>query len=264
LDPLTVSACVAALVGVGGGWHWHQRAGQAEAEATKLRDELRVASHAASHDPLTGLPNRRAFYQIGSALVTGAQQRHLFVVVFDLDNFKQINDTFGHAVGDEVLVAAARRFQRCAGHGLVARLGGDEFAGLFTSSAQDCGWLTPAAKQLAEELAAPIPVASCYTSVTASVGLAPVDGCAHLAEAIHRADLAMFHSKRNRASTTRLTSLATKALDSCHPPQLATPTNGTDLTTWTVRDPDARRVVPLQGASSTLRDETDNGPSALT
>jgi diguanylate cyclase len=76
------------------------RARRAEAEVARLQDELRVARHAAAHDPLTGLPNRRAFYRSAPDLVADDQRRPLVTVLVDLDDFKQVNDTLGHAVGD--------------------------------------------------------------------------------------------------------------------------------------------------------------------
>lgn len=271
MDPLTLSACIAAVAGVGGGWRWRRRAGQAEAEAVKLRGELQAARHAASHDPLTGLPNRRAFYQIGAAMFTDPAQHPLFVVVLDLDDFKQINDSFGHAVGDEVLVAVARRFESCAGPSLVARLGGDEFAGLFTSPTPDCGWLAPAADRLAEALATPMRVADRCMIVTASVGLAPATGCAHLSEAVRQADAAMYDAKHRRIRTTCTAPLAPAAIedyyqshrngrgpahDRAAPAHDRTLSHSTDPAKWTVRHLAARRRPPLQ--------LTDLAPSAET
>lgn len=171
------------------------RARRAEAEVARLRDELQAERHAACHDPLTGLPNRRAFYRFGSALVADAARRPLVAVLVDLDDFKRVNDTLGHAVGDQVLVAMARRFADIAGDGLVARLGGDEFVGLFDWPAADTRWLGHAARLLADALAAPIGVAGRGVAVTASVGLASAPGAADLEDLLGRADAAMYRAK---------------------------------------------------------------------
>jgi diguanylate cyclase (GGDEF)-like protein len=195
VDPVTTAVSVAALAALAAGWRCRCRAIRAEAEAGRLRGQLRAERHAASHDPLTGLPNRRAFYQLGAALVADPTRRPLVGFVLDLDDFKQVNDTLGHAAGDQVLIVLARRLTRCAGDHLVARLGGDEFAGLLTGASLDHGWAYQVADNLARELAAPIQVAGHLVSVTASIGLAPVDVPAHLAEVLSRADAAMYRAK---------------------------------------------------------------------
>lgn len=89
--------------------------------------------HVALHDPLTGLPNRRLLDLQGSALIDDQQDAtRLAILYVDLDGFKEVNDTFGHRVGDEVLVSFAQRLRTCVRPGdVVARLGGDEFAVLL-------------------------------------------------------------------------------------------------------------------------------------
>jgi diguanylate cyclase (GGDEF)-like protein len=116
-------------------------------------------------------------------------------VVLDLDDFKQVNDRYGHAAGDQVLVSTAQRLAAFAGNNLVARLGGDEFAGLLVSPAHDRRWIEHATRRLCEALAAPIPLGGRSIRVTASVGLAPVHGPAQLTDALCRADAAMYEAK---------------------------------------------------------------------
>lgn len=198
MDPFTLAAGAAAFAGLGAAWGLRGRVRQAEAEVARLREELRAERHAASHDPLTGLPNRRAFYQIGAALIADPGRPPLVAVVLDLDDFKQVNDRFGHAAGDQVLITVAWRFAAYAGDNLIARLGGDEFAGLLAGAAND-GWLRQSARRLAEMLAAPIRVAERDLRITASIGLVPVNGGAHLTEALSLADAAMYRAKASRA-----------------------------------------------------------------
>jgi diguanylate cyclase (GGDEF)-like protein len=195
MDPLAFLAGAVAAAGVCAALPLHLRARRAEREGARLRAELAVERHAASHDPLTGLPNRRAFYERGAELVSDRTQHPLVAVVLDVNDFKQINDVFGHSAGDEVLVTIARRLSAYAGSGLVARLGGDEFAGLLA-----CGRGDPEdqADRLAEALAAPMRLGSQIVAVSASVGLVPVEPDGHLADAVHRADAAMYRSKGNR------------------------------------------------------------------
>jgi diguanylate cyclase (GGDEF)-like protein len=195
MDPLTVAAGVAAVSGIGSAWRMRRRAVRAEAQAASLSSELEAERHAASHDPLTGLLNRRAFYQLGAALVADPTRHPLIAVALDLDDFKQVNDRFGHAAGDQVLITAAQRFATYAGDDLVARLGGDEFAGLLTSPTLDGRAVRHAIGRLADALAAPMRVAGHSLTVTASIGLVPVDGCTHLAEVLRHADAAMYRAK---------------------------------------------------------------------
>lgn len=91
-------------------------------------------THAAFHDPLTGLPNRlQLTQQLQSALTEASDEKQLAVVLLDLDGFKPVNDTHGHGAGDRVLVeVAARLTSAVRGDDLVARLGGDEFVVLLT------------------------------------------------------------------------------------------------------------------------------------
>lgn len=160
----------------------------------RLEDELRRLAH---HDPLTGLPNRRAFEL---ALV-----RHLALarryggdgalLLLDLDRFKRVNDEHGHLVGDRVLVAAAAALRgRVRETDTVARLGGDEFAVLLAKASPDDarGVARSLVAAIAEETAG-----DAGRRVTASVGLAVVEDGAELTpEAlIARADRAMYEAK---------------------------------------------------------------------
>ncbi|GAA3739670.1 hypothetical protein GCM10022225_23490 [Plantactinospora mayteni] len=199
MDPFTLAAGAAAVAGLGAAWRMHGRVRMAQAEVVRLREELQSERHAATHDPLTGLLNRRAFYQIGAALVADPGRPPLVAVVLDLDDFKQINDRFGHAAGDQVLIAVAWRFAAYAGNNLVARLGGDEFAGLLAGARADGRWLHQSARRLAELVSAPIQVAERDLRITASIGLAPVHGRAQLAEVLDLADAAMYRVKTRRA-----------------------------------------------------------------
>ena len=89
----------------------------------------RSCTHQAYHDPLTGLANRALFGQQVHTALESSAERGIAVLFIDLDDFKTVNDTLGHAVGDQLLRAAGRRLTRCIRAGdLVARLGGDEFA----------------------------------------------------------------------------------------------------------------------------------------
>ncbi|MFF5173400.1 GGDEF domain-containing protein [Micromonospora sp. NPDC000089] len=194
-DPMTVASGISAAGALVSVWQLRRRAVRAEAEIAHLQAELAAERHAASHDPLTGLPNRRAFYRLAAALLTEPGAQPLIAVVLDLNDFKQVNDQYGHAAGDQVLISVAQRLAAFAGDNLVARLGGDEFAGLLTSPSVDRRWIDHATRRLREALAAPIPLGGRTVRVTASVGLAPVTGPTQLADALCRADAAMYRAK---------------------------------------------------------------------
>ncbi|MDX6254192.1 MAG: diguanylate cyclase [Frankiales bacterium] len=155
--------------------------------------------HRAFHDPLTGLANRALFTdRVGHALDLHRRTlRPLAVVFCDLDDFKAVNDTLGHDIGDALLVALADRFRASARAGdTVARLGGDEFGILI----EDEGEALALAQRILTDLAAPIMLADRQLRVRASIGVAtiagtdpPVDG----QELLKRADVAMYAAKRS-------------------------------------------------------------------
>jgi diguanylate cyclase (GGDEF)-like protein len=201
-DPMTVASGISAAGALVSAWQLRRRALRAEAELELLQAELEAERHAASHDPLTGLPNRRAFFRLAAALLTDAAGKPLIAIVLDLDGFKEVNDRYGHAAGDQVLVAVAQRLTAFAGDNLVARLGGDEFAGLLASPTVDRRWIEHATRRLYEAVAAPIPLGTRTVQVTASVGLAPVYCPTQLTDALCRADAAMYQAKSVGAART--------------------------------------------------------------
>ncbi|MBO9712422.1 GGDEF domain-containing protein [Sphingomonas sp.] len=99
-------------------------------EASELRKKLEEARDNARRDPLTDLPNRRAFEEAYAAQAASGEK--ICVAMCDVDHFKSVNDRFGHAVGDRVLKAIADALTHSCGHHLVARYGGEEFAVLFS------------------------------------------------------------------------------------------------------------------------------------
>jgi len=183
-----------------------KRAKKAEHELHRLRGELCAEQHAARHDHLTGLPNRRWFYGAGSMLVGTTDRPPLVAILVDLDDFKRINDTFGHRAGDEVLVTVARRLAAVAGVGLVARLGGDEFVALLDLP-PGCGdrsagrqeRLTETAGRITDVLSAPVRVPGGWNvAVRASIGVVTVAPGSDLDEVLERVDAAMYQAKTAR------------------------------------------------------------------
>lgn len=151
------------------------------------RDE-ELLTVAAEHDPLTGLVNRSRF---AAALEQSAASTA--VLFIDLDEFKQINDSFGHVVGDAVLVEVARRISGvCRPGDVVTRLGGDEFAVLLADV--DTAGATHVSQRVLDAIAEPLPSGLGPTEVYASGGLATAESDATLS--VERADLAMLRGKR--------------------------------------------------------------------
>jgi diguanylate cyclase (GGDEF)-like protein len=158
--------------------------------------------HAAEHDDLTGLPNRAHFKNRIESLL-GSDATVFSVALIDLDGFKKVNDTFGHAMGDAVLIETTRRLLKVIGpEDLLARLGGDEFVLLLShkSAAEACAAL----KDVLLAVARPYEAAPHDAYIGASIGVAeyPLHG-AEYTDLLKSADAAMYHSKsagKNRIS----------------------------------------------------------------
>ncbi|MCD2323422.1 GGDEF domain-containing protein [Sphingomonas sp. IC-56] len=173
-------------------------------EASELREKLEEARDNARRDPLTELPNRRAFEEAYAA--QAAAGARLCIAVCDVDHFKSVNDRFGHAVGDRVLKAIGDALsQSCPNH-LVARYGGEEFAILFTGitieaarALMETALVTVAAKRYRlRESDAPL------GAITFSAGLTHAENHEVLGTAFHRADRLLYAAKsagRNRLFT---------------------------------------------------------------
>ncbi|MDQ1482479.1 MAG: diguanylate cyclase [Actinomycetota bacterium] len=156
----------------------------------------------ATHDSLTGLPNRRALYTDGQARLTKTPQRSRALLLLDLDKFKEVNDSLGHYAGDQLLVEVGARLRRqMRGGDLLARLGGDEFAVLLEGAGYEQA--TAVAEKLRATLAEPFtPLAgspvegsvTLHTSASIGIALFPEDG-PDLSALLHRADIAMYLAK---------------------------------------------------------------------
>lgn len=158
--------------------------------------------HQAHHDALTGLPNRARFQglverALAAAGAAGPDNGPEITVLFiDLDRFKDVNDTFGHGYGDQVIVEAARRIDSCIrAEDLAARLGGDEFAILVEGAAPE-EIRTLAARVLASLTERPMLLSGVMVTVGASVGIAAAAAGDDAETVLRNADLAMYQAKR--------------------------------------------------------------------
>jgi diguanylate cyclase (GGDEF)-like protein len=167
----------------------------------ELREANAALARAATHDGLTGLPNRALFLdRLAQAIARSMRSEELVAVLFlDLDNFKGVNDTRGHEIGDRLLQTVAERLQRSLRVGeTVARFGGDEFTVLLSSvSTETAAW--QAAERLRTALQQPVELAGELLTPSASIGVACTRGGDVNPELLlHQADLAMYAAKAQR------------------------------------------------------------------
>ena len=166
-----------------------------EEDRKRLQDEL---AHQAFHDSLTGLANRALFKdRVDHALKRLQRRRRPLAVFFlDLDRFKAINDSFGHASGDALLIAVSKRLSDCVrAEDTVARLGGDEFAVLVENLAGDAE-VRIVAERVKEAFRDPIVIEGRELAVAASIGIALSEAGTETADDLLRnADLAMYRAK---------------------------------------------------------------------
>ncbi len=170
-----------------------------EAERQRAEEQL---WHNAFHDELTGLPNRALFVERLEAAVRQAKQHDasgpaLFAVLFlDLDRFKVVNDSLGHTIGDELLIAIARRLEHCLRAGdTIARLGGDEFA-ILLNEIEDASYPTAIADRIKQELALPFNLSGHQVFSSASIGIIlSSEAYDWLDDLLRRADIAMYQAK---------------------------------------------------------------------
>ena len=173
---------------------------QAEVAHQQLQErQIRLAAQVVEC-PVTGLPNRRALHTHITRALRRLRNTHGAVTLLfcDLNGFKEINDLYGHQVGDELLIEIARRLRRALGPGdVLARLGGDEFVVLTTTEPE--GEVFALAERLQQQLGEPWKVQGSVVHPSMSVGIASSsDPLLSVEELVRRADLAMYEAKTRR------------------------------------------------------------------
>ena len=158
-------------------------------------EAARQAQIEADHDPLTGLTNRRVLRDVLRNLDPGEQ---VGLLLLDMDNFKEINDTLGHDFGDDVLRSVAGRLERLDSRVLVARLGGDEFAAVVAGSRADTESF---ATRVGACWGTPVEIGGVDISTRASIGMVHTDAV-EPRSLLRSADVAMYRSKREGAGPT--------------------------------------------------------------
>lgn len=169
-------------------------------DITAQRTDYEELERLAYYDVLTGLPNRRLLAErLGQALAQTRRRQTLFAVAYiDLDGFKPVNDRYGHAWGDDLLVALSSRMRQCIREDdTLARVGGDEFVVLLQNLASEADCL-PFLVRLRQACATPLQVKGQSLQVSASIGVAfcPRDGKTSAETLIAQADQAMYRAKR--------------------------------------------------------------------
>jgi diguanylate cyclase (GGDEF)-like protein len=172
--------------------------------AVQHEQDIAKVRHFAYHDELTGLPNRFLLLdRMTHALVRAKRQEtHLALLLLDLDGFKDINDRYGHAVGDGVLQRVAKRLLSCVrGGDTVCRYGGDEFV-LLLPEVEGPQHALEVARKISARLAKSYPIDDHSIATTASIGVAvyPVDAVSQ-DDLIKQADVAMYRAKTVRSSS---------------------------------------------------------------
>ncbi|MET3576037.1 diguanylate cyclase domain-containing protein [Bhargavaea ullalensis] len=202
------------------GWIWSELTGSAVfgsdggflhmvlvvRDITRQKEAEERLQNYAYHDPLTGLPNRRLFYErlhqrLDRYIKTGEP---FAVILMDIDGFKQINDTRGHEAGDEVIRAFGARVAGAVDHGFVARHGGDEFVVLIMEC-RDEQEAEAVGRKILDTLDFPLPVASQPIRVSTSLGIALAAPGRSTPEALLRlADQAMYQAKKSGRGRLRI------------------------------------------------------------
>ena len=174
---------------------------------SELKESRSILEHIARHDPLTGLPNRTLFYdRLQQAIIQAKRDKTRLALIFiDLDNFKQVNDTLGHHIGDLLLKAAADRMQDCVRESdTVGRLGGDEFVVLLhlIEGQQDA---LPVAEKIRHAINQPLELDGQVLVASVSMGVAtyPEHGSDEM-QLMLNADRAMYHAKGNGRNRVQL------------------------------------------------------------
>lgn len=167
--------------------------------AEQLQDSFSKLHYSAYHDALTSLINRAAFNEYLEESIHKKQQNphYLFGVLFlDLDSFKLVNDSLGHVIGDELLVAVSRRIQNCLpANAMAARLGGDEFIILLQEIA-DASEATTVAERISKVLSQPFNLRGYEVFTSASIGIVTsTDQQTNPEDFLRDADIAMYHAK---------------------------------------------------------------------
>ncbi len=161
-------------------------------EITERKKLESLVAHAANHDALTGLPNRALFNQVLEDVLTSGEL--FFLAYLDLDGFKKVNDTYGHGIGDDLLVAIAGRFKNAFRiDEPVFRIGGDEFAIIMTNCTRE--QVSLRLDRLIHAFELPFKLRGMSMKITVSVGVAASSQGIKASDILNLADIEMYRAK---------------------------------------------------------------------
>ncbi len=224
---------------------------EADRKAKKKAEEL--LRYQASHDTLTGLVNR----QRASDLIDEFGERDVFSLLFlDVDGFKHINDSYGHAVGDQVLAEVAGRLASAIrGNTTWARWGGDEFLAILPNTDESAA--TEVVAEVRQLFADPIVSDVGHHTIGASVGVATSGEGRTPSDVLHEADVAMFRSKRRQGADDEVSSDTIKSVE------LALSQGRVEAVFQPVVRLDQNKKVHLNGAEALVRIRNEDGSIML-
>jgi len=191
---------VVAMIFLGGGWFVYLVTHLSLSSIEHFNEAVQTERYRALHDPLTSLPNRTLFHERINHALTFAkrEQKEVALMVIDLNEFKEVNDSLGHQAGDKLLLQASQRLKEVLRESdTLARFGGDEFAVILPQTNQSQA--DTLAKRLTMAIRSPFIIENCSLTIGMSIGTAmyPSDGN-NSESLIKHADLEMYRAKRDQ------------------------------------------------------------------